>query len=546
MNRRTILLIFLLFACTLSQSKTIAPNQISNRKKPAVVVAIVVENMRPDYIQRYWGKFGQKGFRKIYSNGAVCTNTSLNLHTSAYASGTATIFSGVYPELHGIIDNTWYDREKKVVVNSAEDGNFLTVASDSKYGQASPLRMLAGTITDNLKIFTRGQAKIYSVALNRESAVFSAGHSAEGAWWLDPKTGRMISSTFYVKTTPDWVRIFNDTNYGEIYSFRTWSTLLPENEYNESVADDYIFEKGYDGLNTFPHSIGKIIKSSGNFEALKTVPYGNQIVKDFAIQLMRNENAGKDSITDFISVVFSSMDYMNNRFGPMSLEMEDTYLHLDKFISELIDSTETRFGKDKVLFFLTANTSASFPVDYLKEEFHLPVGYFNPENSFSLLNSYLGILYGNERWIEHSSDLQVWFDHELIKKHKIDMKEFCTAASNFINQFEGVLISIPGFEAELINHESGHISTIGKSYYRNRSGDILFLLKEGWQPTYKYKNVNYTDQAQVPLVFYGFNLDPVIITEKYNSIDIVPTLSLLIGIPTPDKCQGKVIKEVIK
>ncbi len=538
MNKFIILLLF--YTCGLSAQSRL---DYGSSEKPSVVIGMVVENMRPDYVQRYWEKFGPDGFKKLYSNGTVCTNVTMTQHKHSYASGTATIFTGVNPSVHGIIDKTWYDRLKQKVVESTEDDYYLTVGSDTKWGNASPKKLLSNTVTDNLKVFTQGNALVFSAAMNRETAVFAAGHAADGAYWFDPESGRMISSSFYVSTFPDWVRDFNSENYPEMYSFMNWVTLLPETEYTESVADDYQFEKGYyEEWNTFPHKIARLTKKAENFEPIKTTPYANLIIKDFAISLMENESLGEDEITDFFTINFSSMDYEHGSFGPVSVEMEDTYLYLDKYIGEIIDFAEKKYGKQNVIFFLTANTSASYPVDYLKEEFHFPVNHFSPESAVALLTSYLNITYGQEQWIEYYSDLQIYLDHDLIRKNKINLNDMRDEVSNFINQFEGVQLSLPAYQLEQGQSSNGLLSTLFKSYAKNRSGDLLFLLKEGWQPSYKYKKVNYSDQSQIPLVFYGAFVSPRIVSDRYNAIDIAPTLCDILHIPYPDKCQGTVIK----
>lgn len=515
--------------------------------KPKVVVGIVVENMRPDYIQRYWNKFQSNGFKKLYSEGAVCSNIHLKQHIQSYATGTATLYTGVNPTIHGIVDKTWYDRLKNKVIECTEDDYYLTVGADSKSGNASSVNLLSNTITDVLKIYTQGKSKIFSAALNRESAVFSAGHAADGAYWFDIESGRMISSSFYVGTFPDWVRLFNSENYAEQYSYRNWTTLLPEASYEESLRDDYLLEKGYFGKwNTFPHSISKYIKRTENFLPFKTTPSANLMIKDFALQMIENEDIGNDESTDFISVVFSSMDYANGSFGPASVEMQDIYLYLDQYLAELIEKTEEKFGAENVLFFLTANTSASYPVDYLKEEFHLPVDYFNVESAIALLTSYLNITYGDNKWIEHYSDLQLYLDHDLIKEHKLDLNELRDVASSFINDFEGVQLALPSYQLEQGSSANGLLEPLYKSYSKSRSGDFLFVLKEGWQPTYKFKSVNYTDQSHIPLVFYGNQIKAKRINKSYDAIDLVPTLSELLNIPTPDKCQGTIIDEIFE
>lgn len=515
--------------------------------KPKVVIGIVVENMRPDYIQRFWNKFQPNGFKKLYTEGAVCSNVHLSQHIQNYATGTATLFTGVNPSVHGIIDKTWYDRLKDKEIECTEDNYYLTVGADTKSGNASPVQLLSTTVTDVLKIYSLGKSKIFSAALNRESSIFAGGHAADGAYWFDIESGRMISSSFFVSTFPDWVRIFNSENYAEIYSYRNWVTLLPEISYSESLRDDYLLEKGYFGeYNTFPHSISKYIKRTKNFKPFKTTPSANLMVKDFMLQMFENEEIGTDKNTDFVTAIFSSMDYENGSFGPASLEMQDSYLYLDQYIGELVDAAEKKFGKENTLFFLTANTSASYPVDYLKEEFHLPVDNFNIESAIALLTSFLNITYGDNKWIEHYSDLQVYLDHDLINKNNIDLNKMRDVASNFINQFEGVQISHPSHQLQRGSSANGVLARLYKSYAKSRSGDFLFILKEGWQPTYKFKKVNYTDQSHIPMVFYGSNVQAKKIKDKLDAIDLVPTLSELINIPVPDKCQGNIIKEVVE
>jgi hypothetical protein len=467
-------------------------------------------------------------------------------HVQNYASGTATLFTGVNPSMHGIINKNWYDKFNERETECTEDSYYITVGADTKAGNASPKKLLSNTITDILKIYSMGKSKVFSVALNRESAVFAAGHAADGAYWFDVESGRMISSSFYVNTFPDWVRLFNSENYAEKYSYRNWVTLLPEMTYTESHSDDYLLEKGYFGkFNTFPHTISKYIKETEDFRPFKTTPSANMMIKDFSVVLMENEGIGKDGHTDFITTVFSSMDYENGSFGPASLEMQDTYLHLDKNIGELVSHCETKFGKDNVLFFLTANTSASYPADYLKEEFHLPVDNFNIESTVALLTSYLNITYGEEKWIEYFDENQVYFNHKLIVKHKLDLNEFQTAISAFIDEFEGVLVAMPAYLLEQGIQANGLLEPLYKTYVKSRSGDCLFMLKDGWQPSYKFKKVNYTDQSHIPLVFYGANIRQKQITARYDAIDLVPTLSELLKIPFPDKSQGKIIGEVI-
>ncbi len=508
---------------------------------PKVIIGMVVENMRPDYIDRYWDKFGDNGFRKLYTGGAVVTNMKISQHTQNYASGSATLFTGVYPSGHGIIDDVWYDRLRNREVNCVADDYYFTVGADSKSGNASPKRLMASTVGDNLKLFTMDRARVYSIAMNAESSILSAGHAADAAWWFDPVSGRMISSSFYVSTFPEWARDFNLVSQGERYSGRSWVTLHPDTYYTESLPDNHFLEKGYgEKANTFPHTINRLVRRAESFNPVKTTPFANTIIREFATALLENEPVGDDNIPDLITVVFSSMDYEHGSFGPASLEMQDIYLRLDQEIAELITFAEKRYGKE-VVFFLTANTSASYPVNYLKEVFSMPVGDFTPESAFALLNSFLNITYGEARWIEHLSGQQVYLDHKLIEKNNINLVEMRNQIADFLTQFEAVKVALPAQILEQGGSDNGALANLYRSYMINRSGDILYILNEGWQPVFKFRRVNYTDQAHIPAVFYGKGINAAVINLPFDATDFAPTLSEILQLPPPDKSRGRVI-----
>lgn len=512
---------------------------------PKVVIGIVVENMRPDYIDRYWNKFGNDGFRKLYTNGAVVTNMKLSQHMQNYASGTATLFTGVYPSGHGIIDDVWYDRLRIREVSAIADDYYFTVGADSKSGNASPKRLMASTVGDNLKLFSMNKAKVYSVAMNAESAILSAGHGADAAWWFDPVSGRMISSSFYVSTFPEWARDFNMVSQGDRYSGRNWVTLHPESYYTESLPDNHFLERGYgDKANTFPHSLSRLVRRAESFNPIKTTPFANTIIREFTTTLLENEPVGEDNIPDMVTVVFSSMDYEHGSFGPASLEMQDVYLRLDQEIAELINFAENRYGKENTVFFLTANTSASYPVNYLKEVFSMPVGDFQPESAFALLNSFLNITYGEAKWVEHLSGQQVYLDHKLVERNKVDIIEMRNQIADFLTQFEGIRVALPAHILQQGGSDNSALANLYRSYMINRSGDVLYVLSDGWQPVYKFKKVNYTDQSHIPAVFYGAGIKPSIISLQCNAIDLAPTLSEILHISVPDKSRGRVIEGI--
>ena len=425
---KTLLFIFIIGISfpVFAQQIPIAPSD-----QVKLVVFINVEQMRTDYISRYWNHFQQGGFRRLMNDGAVCANTSMNLHIQKTITGVPTLFTGVYPARHGIINESWYDRLKQKEIDALEDDYYITVGSDSEEGQVSAAKLLSPTIGDLLKLDTKDRARVFSVALNANSAVFSAGHSADGAYWLDVLTGNMISSSYFVDQFPDWVRDFNDKKFADLYINRDWTTLLPISSYTEGMDDDYLLEPGYyNKWNTFPYNLSKLEKRAGSYKVLKTTPFGNSMIKDFALALIDAEQLGQDNSTDLLAINFSSMDYENGSFGPSSVEMEDLYLRLDRNIEHLLNYLDKQVGRNNYLLVLSSACSSTYSVDYLKEEFRMPVGYVSPESMVALMKSYFNITYGQGDWVQFVSDQQIYLNRDLIEKEKLKLEDVQAKAAN--------------------------------------------------------------------------------------------------------------------
>ncbi len=546
MIRLNILSIFILLTILCGNSLK-AQNKINSESSiPKLVVVLSVDQMRTDYLSRYWNKFQSGGFKRLMNEGAVCTNAQLDLHVQKISTGTATLFTGVEPATHGIINDSWYDRLKGKEINCIADDYAITVGSDSKEGERSAIKLLTPTIGDIIKINTRNKSKVFSIAMNDVSAVLSAGHAANGAYWFDTQNGNMISSSYYVDIFPEWVRQFNEKGFAKTYTQRDWTTLLPINSYEESLADNYILEKGYyDKWNTFPYSMKKIKEKAVNYKFLKTTPFGNTIVKDFATNLILSEDLGKDEFPDFLTVTFTSMDYENSSFGPASVEMEDTYLRLDQDIALLLDFIDKRVGKENSLIVLTSTCSSVYPAAYLKEEFNMPVGSFSPESAIALLKSLLNITYGQGDWIETVGDQQIYFNRELLEKKNISLVDIQTKTANFINQFEGIKIALPSTSFEQGDYTKGQLAVIANSYNFKRSGDVLYQLEEGWQPVYKYEPTIYNDNSNIPFILMGSSINGKKIRRKIQGEDMVPTILEILHMSIPDHCSGNILEDVL-
>ena len=392
---------------------------------PRLIVGLVVENMHPDYIERYWNKFGDDGFKRLYSNGFVCANHHVNNLVQRPSIGMATLFTGTTPSHHGIVNDSWIDRLTNKEMDCVFDKSCSTVGSDSRAGERSASRLMTATLGDRLKLVTKGKARVFSVAMNDYAAIFSAGHAADGAFWLDERTGSMITSTSYMDKYPVWASEFNKFNLADKYLNSTWNTLHEQISYIESVESASLHETGFLGkYNNFPYDLSQLKRESGgSYLLLKSTPFANTYLKDFALQLIPKEQLGYDFVPDLLTLVFSSMDKEGGNFGPLSVEMEDTYLRLDKEIAELLKYIESGYGTENVLFFLTSTSSVSYHADYLKEKFRMTTGIFNPESSVSLLKSFLNLKYGEGDWVEKFSNQQLYLNHDLIAKKRINLHD---------------------------------------------------------------------------------------------------------------------------
>ena len=531
--------IFLLFSPGGLFAQRGKKGEIPPSDKPRLVLGIVVEQFRPEYIVRYWDKFQDDGFKRLVNNGTNCTNVHFDQLIQKPSVGTATIFTGVNPSFHGIISNQWLNRLKSEIIPCTYDENYMSMGCNVVDGHCAPTHLLATTLGDQMKLMYNGRCKVYGVALNDPAAIFSAGHAANGAFWLEEETGNMISSSYYFRKFPEWVSTFNEKRLPDLYLSKKWTTLLPLNSYEESLEDDYLLERGYwDRWNTFPHDLEKYYKKAGSYKILKDTPFGNSLVKDFAISLIEQEAIGMDNVPDLLSVVFSSLNDANDLFGPTSVEMEDLYLRLDQDIAHLLNYIDHYIGLENTLVFLTSNCSSSYSVDYMIEEMRLPAGIFKPLNAIALLKSYLNIAYGEGKWVKDYLDQQIYLNHELIEQRNVSLEEIQKKTTAFITQFQGVVFAKPACELEITSYSDGYLSAFQSSYFKKRSGDILIGLQQGWKPEIQYQTISYTENKHIPLIWYGWDIPKNKITRKLSVTDIVPSICEMLRIPAPDFSKG--------
>ncbi len=407
------------------------------------------------------------------------------------------------------------------------------------------------TFGDQLKLHYLQKSKVISISLKDRAAILPGGRNPNAAYWYDEATGNFITSSYYMKSLPSWVEEFNNKKLADLYLSRLWSPLLPLTDYTESLRDSNNYETGFNKNQfVFPYDLAYISKKDKNdrdFSVLKYTPFGNTLVQDFAIAAVINEQLGKDNIPDFITVSFSATDYIGHAFGPRSVEIEDTYLRLDKEIAHFIDFIETEIGKENVLIFLTADHGVADNPKYLNDN-NMNGGVFKQYYALSLLKTYLNATYGEGEWVLGYSDQEIFLNRNLIEDSKLNLKEFQEKVASFMIQFNGVANAVTAYSLQYQNFTDGILNAMQNSFNPKRSGDVLIALEPGWieESSYLYNhNSSYSYDTHVPLFWYGWKIPRMSINRKVQIIDIVPTLSTLLQIEVPMGATGVPIQELI-
>ncbi|MGO1584393.1 alkaline phosphatase PafA [Mesonia sp.] len=532
----------------LTAKDSIIPNSLAHQ--PKLVVGVVVDQMRYDYLTRFWDHYGEDGFKKLVDEGFTCKNNHYNYVPTYTAPGHTSIYTGTSPKNHGIISNSWYDKVSKKYVYCTEDGEQTSVGTEDVAGQMSPSRLQVTTVADQNRLHTQFKGKTIGIALKDRSSILPAGHTANAAYWFHGKEeGIFITSSFYRNDLPQWVEDFNSSNTVENY-LKPWNTLKPISTYVESGPDDNDFEHRFRGKKTatFPYDLKALSKENDGYDILKSTPYGNNITTDFAIAAIEGEALGKDDITDFLTLSYSSPDYIGHSFGVNSKEVQDNYIRLDQDIARLIKNLDEKVGKGNYTLFLTADHGAIHVPNYLKSK-KIPAGYLRSKTMRKKIKQYLGEEYGTLDLVEHISNNQIFFRKESLKEKNIQ-------AQDLANELKAFLISLPHIykaytrnEIEAMSSNDKIMSYVENGFHQQRSGDVVYLYEPGYisySETGSTHGSPFTYDTHVPLIFYGNGIQKGQTFAKTQIIDIVPTISALLGIAFPNAITGEVLQEVLE
>ncbi|QJW88993.1 alkaline phosphatase family protein [Spirosoma taeanense] len=517
--------------------------------RPKLVVGITVDQMRYDYLYRYYDKYGTGGFRRLMNEGFNARNNHYHYAATYTGPGHTAIFTGSAPALNGIVGNDFYDRNLGRLMYCAEDTSVSTLGNTGNAGKMSPRNMLVTTIGDQLKLATDGRAKVIGIALKDRGAILPAGHAADGAYWFDSRDGNFISSTFYGKELPAWVQAFNARKLPEQFIGQTWQASLPMNQYTESTTDDQAYEGSLPGeaKAVFPH---EFIGTAGGlkYEVLRTSPYGDQITKEFALAALKGEQLGQHSVTDMLCVSFSSPDYIGHTFGTHAVETEDNYLRLDRQLADLFAELDATVGKGQWLAFLSADHGVA-DVPGFSQQYRIPAGVKSYGEVSEAAKAVLEKAFGPGQWILSYMNQQLYLNRNLMAERKIAMQDVYELLRSTLLKQRGIVnvINLHNLYAEPLPELQANL--FRNVYHPNRSGDIYVMQQAGWfegRAKGTTHGTTYAYDTHVPFLIYGWGVRPGQTFRRTHIHDIAPTVTALLSILEPSGCIGNPVEEAIK
>lgn len=515
-------------------------------KRPKLVVGLVIDQMRWDYLYRYYNRYSKGGFKRLINEGFSAENTFIPYTPTYTGCGHASIYTGSVPSINGIIGNDWYDPQLKRNIYCAEDNTVKTVGSSSMAGMMSPKNMLSTTITDELRLATNFKSKVIGISLKDRGSILPAGHSANAAYWFDAQSGDWISSTYYMETLPTWLQEYNKLKQSDNYYAKNWNTLYPLDTYTESTDDNKIYERKNRGEQTptFPHPLKLYIGK--NYEMIKSTPYGNSMTLDLAKLAISSENMGKTANTDFLAVSCSATDYVGHQYGPNSIEAEDTFLRLDKDLEAFFNYLDTTFGRGNYLFFLSADHGAAHVPGFMKEN-RLPGGIFDDAPFVKNLNEIFNEKYRIKKAITTAINNQIVFDHEEISAAKADLQQIKDITIEYLKRQTGVTDAIDLSKISSTTLPKPIKEAITNGYNARRSGDIYYILQSNYFDGGNTGTTHgswYPYDSHIPCVFMGWNVKPGKTNKTYYMTDIAATLAAMLRIQMPSGCIGQPIIEL--
>jgi len=519
--------------------------------RPRLVVGIVVDQMRWDYLYRYANRFREGGFKRLMNHGFSCDNTMINYLPAFTAVGHTCIFTGSVPAFSGIAGNDWVEQATGQRMYCTDDSAVLAVGAespDAKDGKMSPRNLLVSTVTDELMMADNFRSKVVCVSLKDRAAILPAGHSGTAAFWLEDSTGHFITSNYYMTKLPAWADSFNAKNPVREYMHSKWSTLYPKSTYLQSDQDDQVYEGKFKGDSTtaFPHNLDssyKVAKSSFRY-----TPGGNTLTLDFAKSAVDGYHLGQGQFTDFLTINCASTDYVGHMFGINSIEIEDTYLRLDQDLASFFDYLDEKIGKDQYTVFLTADHGAAHAIGY-SQNHDIPADYWSPLPILDSLNRILQQGFQTPNLVDTISNYQLTFNMRTIRQKKLDFNQVKKTCLDWLRQQPGITYAIDMANVGETAVAEPVRSMVMNGYNSKRSGAIQLILNAGWFEAHGKTGTSHGTwnpyDTHIPLLFMGWGIKKGHTSQQVYMTDIAPTVAALLHIQMPNGCVGKPIPEVL-
>lgn len=543
------LLYFALIVSASAQKKTRKTDP--GLPRPKLVVGLMVDQMRWDFLYRFYDRYGDNGFKRMLNEGFTCENTNIDYLPTVTAIGHSTVYTGSVPALHGIAGNDFIMQATGKTMYCTEDNAVTPVGTTSNAGKMSPRNLLASTITDELRLATNFRSKVIGIALKDRGSILPAGHSANAAYWFDDISGNWVTSSWYMKELPAWVQQFNAQKLPEKYLQQDWTTLYPIDSYVQSTADNTRYEGAFrssDGP-VFPIKTAELFKSQG-VGIIRSTPAGNTFTLDLAKAAVQHEQLGQRAVTDFLAISLSSPDYVGHRFGPNAIEIEDMYLRLDNDLADFFGTLDKTLGKGNYTVFLTADHGASHNPNFLIDN-KLPGGYWPAGVQLKALNDLLATKHKANNVVLGFNNYQINLNYAVIEANKLDEAAIRKDCVRFMEKQEGIAYAVDVKDVQTTSIPEDLRNRMLKGNHPERSGVIQLFLKPGWYSG--SPNATGTSHGtwspvdtHIPLVWMGWGINQGKLIRPTHMSDIAPTLAALLRIQAPSGSIGEPIPEVIK
>jgi len=508
----------------------------AQQQVPKLLVYITVDQLRGDYIEYFYHTFGDHGFKRLMNEGVVYHNLRFEFPDIGQANAFATLFTGANPCSHGITANYRYDFEHLKEVSVLFDPDFLGNYTRDNY---SPKKLLASTIGDELKIASKGRSEVYAIAPDAESSILSAGHAANGAFWIDNYNGKWATTTYY-RDVPWYVEKYN--NGSESLPSRIdammWQPSLPLEKYNalpyvqDNVTFNYVFKS----------------KTVDCYPKCKTSPFGNKEVNRLVAQFLEYGGLGTRPCPDMLAVTFYAGNYFSNRAKEYSYEIQDMYHQLDKDIEQLLNTVDKKVGLKNTLIVLTGSGYFNSEEEY-PEKMPLTGGEFHPKRCIALLNMYLMAIYGQKNWIKGYYNNQIYLNRKVIEDEKLDLADFQRKAADFIAEFSGVERVVTDMALRSGGWNEA-MADIHRGTYDIGRGDLIIRLEPGWainneMPNEKVKHIR-NNAVQTPFILMGNGIPSQHIYREIKATEVAPTVTHIMRIRPPNACDRPPLYEIVR